>query len=177
MLDWIKIGAQAIYDRRMRDRMMGYRPVVMCLIQATDADSFLLTCPTAKPEAWMLPQEGIEPGESVEAAAIRGLRAEVGVAEEELHFRRSVWLGRKAIPEQKGERDIPYSLLGMRGKSYYGALIKMPTSIEVKLNQAELCKHEWLTLAQISDRLHTNSSRKQQLIRAVFKQLIKVESL
>ena len=177
MLDWIKIAARAVYDRRMRDRLIGFRPVVMCLIQATDADTFLFVCPTSKPHAWMLPQEGIEPDESVEAAAIRGLKAELGLAEEMVHYRRSTWLGRKAIPEQKGERDIQHSLLDMRGKSYYGALIKMPTANPVRLNQAELCNHEWLTLDQIRERLHTNSERKQELIRMIFKQLLKVPSL
>ncbi len=177
MLDWIKIVARTVYDRRMRDRVIGFRPVVMCLIQATDADKFLFVCPTAKPQAWMLPQEGIEPGESVEAAAIRGLEAELGQAEEKVHYRRSTWLGRKIIPEQKGERDIQYSLLGMRGKSYYGALIKMPTANLVVLNQAELCNHEWLTLDQIRERLPTNSQRKQELIRTVFKRLLKVDNV
>lgn len=177
MLDWIKVAARAVYDRRMRDRLMGFRPVVMCLIQATDADTFLFVCPTSKPHAWMLPQEGIEPGESVEVAAIRGLEAELGLSEEKVHYRRSAWLGRKAIPEQKGERDIQHSLLGMRGKSYYGALIKMPTSNAVILNQAELCKHEWITLDQIRERLPTNSQRKQELIRTLFKKHLKVDSL
>ncbi len=177
MLDWIKVAAQVVYDRRMRDRVVGYRPVVMCLIQATESDKFLFVSPTSKPHAWMLLQEGIEPGESVEAAALRGLKAELGLAEERVHYRRSTWLGRKTIPEQKGERDIQYSLIAMRGKSYYGALIKMPMSAPVVLNQAELTNHEWLTIDQIRERLPTNSQRKQELIRCSFDHLLKINTI
>ncbi|WP_437186738.1 NUDIX hydrolase [Planctomicrobium sp. SH668] len=177
MLDWIKIAARAVYDRRMRDRVMGFRPVVMCLIEATDADKFLLVCPSSKPQAWMFLQEGIEPGESVEVAALRGLNAELGLAEEKVHYRRSTWIGRKVIPEQKGERDIQHSILGMRGKSYYGALIKLPISTPVILNHAELFNHEWLTIDQIRDRLQTNSHRKQELIRLIFDRLLKINKI
>ena len=177
MLDWIKMAARAIYDRRMRDRLIGYRPVVMCLIQATDIDKFLFVRPTAKPHAWMVPQEGIEPGESVEVAALRGIEAELGVFEDKVHFRRSKRLGRKQIPEQKGERDIEYSLTSMRGKAYYGALIKMPTSTTIILNQAELSEQQWLTLDQIRERLSTNSDRKQELIRLMFDQLLQISQL
>lgn len=172
MLEWLAALFRVMYDRPMRYRLIGYRPVVMCLIQATDSERFLFIRPTAKPQAWMLPQEGIEPDESVEQAAVRGLKAELGIAENQLHFRRSKWLRREIIPEQKGERDIPYSLFGMRGKAYYGALIKLSAATAVKLNEAEVAGHEWLEFDQIAVRMRTNSERKQKLIRQVFQVLL-----
>lgn len=175
MLEWIKVLGRLLYDRRMRQRMLGYRPVVMSLIQATDTDQWLFIRPAAKAHAWMPPQEGIEPGESVEQAAIRGIESELGVSESQVHFRRSQWLGSKRIPEQTGERDIEYSLVKMRGKAYYGALVKMSQSTSINLNNAELAGFEWLTVEQVRERLETNSERKQELIRKLFSGLLNID--
>lgn len=177
MLEWITVLGRVVYDRRMRNRVFGYRPVVMCLIQAAETEKFLFIRPTAKPHAWMVPQEGIEPSESVEMAAIRGLQAELGIAENQIHFRRSKWLGAKKIPEQKGERDIQYSLRGMRGKAYYGALIKLPEGTPIVSNQAEVAGYEWLTVNQIRERLQSNSERKQDLIRSMFRGLLGMDTI
>ena len=177
MLEWLKILGRVVYDRPMRMRLIGYRPVVMCLIQATDSEKYLFVRPAEKPEALMSPQEGIEAKEQIGEAAARGRKAELGIAENQIHFRRSAWLGSRKIPEQKGERDIQYSLVKMRGKAYYAALIKMPESTTIKCNNAEIAGHEWLDLEQIRERLPTNSERKQELIRSMFKKLLQINSL
>lgn len=175
MLDWLKVCGRVFYDRRMRKRLLGYRPVVMCLIQATDAETFLFIQPTEKPDAWMPPQEGIEPSESIEDAAIRGLNAELGIAENQVHFRRSKWLGSRKIPEQQGERDIQYSIMRMRGKAYYAALVKLPESTAIVCNDAEIAGYEWLSVGEVRERLQTNSDRKQELLRSMFRTLLNIE--
>ena len=103
MLSWIKVGAGILYDRRMRARVLGYRPGIICLVKSTQTDRFLFITPTEKPTAWMPPQEGIEADESPKAAAIRCLRVELGIPEEKTHFRKTVWLGCKEIPEQQAD--------------------------------------------------------------------------
>ncbi|GAB5407314.1 MAG: NUDIX domain-containing protein [Aureliella sp.] len=168
MLEWIKLGGRFLFDRRMRVRLLGYRPVVMCLIQATGSDKFLLIQPAAKPQAWMPPQEGVEATETIEDAACRGIAAELGVPENQLQFRRSTWVGKKKIAEQQGERDVEYSPVEMKGKAYYAALVKMAGDTELTMNPAEIAGSEWLTLEQIRERLATNSKRKQELIRTAF---------
>lgn len=174
MLEWLKVIGLVVYDRRMRHRVFGYRPVVMCVIQATESEKFLFIRPSAKPDAWMVPQEGIEPDESVEDAAMRGLQAELGVVENQLHFRRSTWLGRKEIPEQRNERDVQYSLVAMRGKAYYGALIRMPEATTLRSNPAEIAEYTWLNIDEIRQRLQTNTTRKQELLRAAFRALVNI---
>ena len=175
MLDWLHVLAKAIKDRPMRQRLIGMRPVVMCLIQSTDNERYLFIRPTHRPDAWMPPQEGIEVDESLEAAATRGLHAELGVEENKIHYRRSTWLGSRITPEQQGERDIEYSLLPMRGKAYWAALIKMPEGNEITINEAEIAGHEWLSLSDVRERLDSNHQRKQQLIQQAFAQLLKTE--
>ncbi len=175
VLEYIRLACSVIYDRRMRKRLQGYRPVVICLIQATERDAFLFVRPAMKRDAWMAPQEGIEPDESVNDATVRGLSAELGISEDQLHFRRSVWLGCKKIPEQHGERDIDYSFVKMRGKAYYAALVKVSEATEVNRNAAEVAGHEWLDVEEIKKRLETNSERKQSLTRTMFAKLLKIE--
>jgi putative (di)nucleoside polyphosphate hydrolase len=172
MLEWAKIVFKVIYDRPMRCRVLGFRPVVVCIIQAAERDEFLFISPTQKPTAWMPPQEGIEVTESIERASVRGVGAELGIAENQLHFRRSVWLGREVIPEQHGERDIQYSIMGMRGKAYYASLIKVSANTVVTVNPAEITRYEWLGVDAIAMRLSSNSNRKQRLIRKAFQKLI-----
>lgn len=173
MLEWAKLILSAVYDRPMRSRVMGYRPSVICLIQSTDdGGKFLFISPTEKPNAWMPPQEGVEPNESIEKAAARGLKDELGIPESQIHFRRSVWLGKELIPEQRGERDVKYSTFKMKGKAYYAGLVKAPESVAIQPNPAEVANHEWLTLEQIRERLETNSERKQRLIANLFLKLL-----
>ncbi len=176
MLEYVKLAFKFIYDRPTRKRLWGFRPVVICLIQGVgDKDKFLFICPAAKPTAWMAPQEGIEPDESLENAVHRGLKAELGIPENQLQFRRSCWLGDKKIPEQRGERDVKNSLVKMRGKAYYAALVKVSTEADITNNPAEVAKFKWLTIDEIEKNLPTNSGRKQGLTKLMFSKLLKID--
>lgn len=168
MLDWIKVAGKLVYDRPTRERLLGYRPVVMCLVRSTTREAYLFVQPTANPKAWMPPQEGIAPHATVEQAAIDCLAVELGIPRNQLHFRRSVWLGRKAIPERKGSRNVEYSLRPMQGKSYYAALILVDEGCQVVRNPAEVAGHEWLTRDEVRSRLVNNSARKIELLEKLF---------
>ena len=91
MLDWIKVAGKLAYDRPTRERLLGYRPVVICLIQSLERDAFLFVQPAASRDAWMPPQEGINPNGSVEQATVQCLDVELGISRNQMHFRRSVW--------------------------------------------------------------------------------------
>ncbi|MEM9645299.1 MAG: NUDIX hydrolase [Planctomycetota bacterium] len=175
MLDWIKVAGKIAYDRPTRERLLGYRPVVMCLIQSLERDAFLFVQPTAGRGAWMPPQEGIPPDASVESATTQCLDIELGIGRNQMHFRRSVWLGRKAIPEREGSRDVEYSIRPMQGKAYYGSLTKVAEDTPVTCNRAEVSAHEWLTILDIRDRMSANSSRKRELLQALFHRLARIE--
>lgn len=176
MLNYIKEIGKIVFNRRARKRFWGFRPVVMCIIQASeDTNKFLFITPASKPSAWMPPQEGIEPTDTTESAILRCLRAELGVQENQLQVRRTVWLGDKEIPEQRGERDVPFSPFSMRGKAYYAALVKVPTSVQINHNPAEVNSFEWISLDEVKSRLSTNSERKIELLKLAFAKLLKTE--
>ena len=173
MLNYLHQIAKIVIDRRSRKRFWGFRPVIICIIQASDdEDKFLFITPAAKPTAWMPPQEGIEPDENTNSAILRCLRTELGIQDNQLYIRRSVWLGDRKIPEQRGARDVPLSLFPMRGKAYYAALVRVPTSVEVNCNAAEIAKFEWMTTQEIEARLATNSERKIGLLNLSFQKLL-----
>lgn len=171
MLDWIKVAGKLAYDRPTRERLLGYRPVVMCLIQSLERDAFLFVQPTSGRGAWMPPQEGIGPDASVESATVQCLDVELGIDRNRIHFRRSVWLGRKAIPEREGSRDVEFSIRPMQGKAYYGSLIKVAEDTPVTCNPAEVSAHRWLTIGEIRERMVFNSDRKKELLKVLFDRL------
>ncbi|MEP3929245.1 NUDIX hydrolase [Rhodopirellula bahusiensis] len=175
MLDWIKVAGKLAYDRPTRERLLGYRPVVICLIQSLERDAFLLVQPTAGRGACMPPQEGIAQNTSVEEASSQCLDVKLGVSRKQMHFRRSVWLGRKAIPERQGSRDVEFSIRPMQGKAYYGSLSKVAEDTPITRNPAEVAGHEWMTIDQIRDRMTENSDRKQELLRVLFVKLVGTE--
>ena len=175
MLSYIKEGIKIFIDRRARKRFWGYRPVVACLIQSTDEpDKFLFVTPAAKSDAWMLPQEGIEPADTIESAILRCMKVELGIEENQLQIRRTVWLGSHKIPEQRGERDVPFSPFKMQGKAYYAGLIKTSGDVSLKLNTAEIAGAEWIDVEVVAERLPSNSDRKQLLIKQAFHRLLKM---
>ncbi|QDS94718.1 RNA pyrophosphohydrolase [Roseimaritima multifibrata] len=175
MLDWIKVAGKLAYDRPTRERLLGYRPVVICLIQSLERDAFLFVQPAASRDAWMPPQEGIQPDVSVERATTECLEVELGIGRNQMHFRRSVWLGRQAIPERQGSRDVKFSIRPMQGKAYYGSLSKVAKDTSITCNPAEVSEYEWLTVDQIRDRLSDNSDRKVQLLKVLFDKLVHTE--
>ena len=175
MLDWIKVAGKLAYDRPTRERLLGYRPVVICLIQSLERDAFLFVQPAASPDAWMPPQEGIEPNGSVEQATVQCLDVELGIGRNQMHFRRSVWLGRKPIPERQGSRDVEFSIRPMQGKAYYGSLSKVAEETSVTCNPTEVSGYEWLTVGQVRERLSANSNRKVELLKVLFDKLVHTE--
>ncbi|MCC9641649.1 NUDIX domain-containing protein [Rhodopirellula sp. JC740] len=175
MLDWIKVAGKLAYDRPTRERLLGYRPVAICLIQSLERDAFLFVQPAAGRNVWMPPQEGIAPNVSVEEATERCLDIELGISRKQMHFRRSTWLGRKAIPEREGSRDVEFSIRPMQGKAYYGTLIKVSEDTPVTCNSAEVSAHQWMTVDQVRDCLTDNSARKQELLRVLFAKLVQIE--
>lgn len=175
MFDWIKVAGKLAYDRPTREWLLGYRPVVMCLIQSLERDALLFVQPAAGSGAWMPPQEGIQPNASGESATLQCLDVELGIGRNQMHFRRSVWLGRKAIPEREGSRDVEFSIRPMQGKAYYGSLTKIAEDTEITCNPAEVSAYEWVTIDEVRDRMTANSDRKKELLSVLFDRLTHTE--
>jgi putative (di)nucleoside polyphosphate hydrolase len=175
MLEWLKILGQLLYDRSMRKRLIGYRPVVMSLVSSVQRPSwFLLIQPAQDPNVWMPPQEGLEPNESIEAAVKRCLATELGLQESAIQFRRSLWIEDRPLPTRRGERDINYSVRPMAGKSYFAAYVAVDEQAPISANRAEVHGFAWVDAATVAERIQTNQADKQKIIRSAFQRLASI---
>ena len=173
MLDWLKLGVQLAYDRSARKRVTGLRPTIMCITQSvSDQNRFIFIRPAADPSVWMPPQEGIEFGESMEQAALRCLDIELGLKEDQVQFRKSAFIADRLMPHRSGDRDIQYSVLPMRGKSYFAAYVKVDESAAIERNSAEVAEHAWIDSAEAVARLASHRQEKIKIIAAAFECLL-----
>lgn len=103
------------------------------------------------PGAWQMPQGGIEPGESVEEAALRELREEVGTDKADII----------KISQEKLRYDLPAELLGnLWGGAYRGqeqtwvALRFNGTDSDIHLDAhdpPEFHQWQWVDLHRVTD--------------------------
>lgn len=89
-----------------------YRPCVGLLLLNRDGKVFVgrrIDASAAGDEAWQMPQGGIDPGETPQAAALRELREEIGTAKAEIVAESAQWL----------HYDLPAPLVGKVWKGRY----------------------------------------------------------
>ena len=160
--EWIRIIFKLFFNRGIRCHVLGYRPEVICVVQAINADDrdFLIIRPALNPSIWIFPQEGIEIDESISQAVTRCLNVELGIHESNMQFRRSTWLGRKRLPpDRHGERDLRYSLTklftrkDMIGKAYFAAQVYVPRDIKITINKAEVVDYRWVNESELRNLL------------------------
>jgi putative (di)nucleoside polyphosphate hydrolase len=185
ILDLIKLILRWIFDRKVRLQLSGYRPEVICVVKENvPLGRYLVIKPNAEPSIWVPPHEGILLNETVEEAAIRCLRVELGLEEANVQFRKSVWLGKRVLPEERwGERDLEFSLRGifskhkMIGKAYFGAYIIADALVAIKPNGAEVSYWEWVGEEEFLERMETNSTEKAHFLRQLYHEFIKSKEI
>jgi len=179
ILDIIKIAIRWIFDRKVRLQLAGYRPEVICLIRDnTFPGLFLIAKPSIEPNVWIPPHEGIFINESVEEAAVRCLKVELGLEESSIQYRKSIWLGKRVLPALRwDERDLPFSLRGlvskhrMIGKAYYGALINTTSSVTISKNPSEIIACEWVNKDEFNKKIQSNSVEKIDILEKLLQEL------
>ena len=168
-----------VFDRRTRLHHSGYRVEVICFaIDAETRQKLLLTNPRAEPSLWVPPQEGVNGEETIEQAAVRCLKMELGLSEGVLHYRRSTWIGKRSLPpERVDERDLEGSFRkyvskeAMIGKAYYAALVHVPSRVTFKLNQAEVIDTQWVLLNEVMTNLNGVDLEKLDILVTSLKRL------
>jgi putative (di)nucleoside polyphosphate hydrolase len=181
LIDIIKLAFRIFFDRKVRLQLLGYRPEVVCLVRENNpASRYLVIQPSARPSLWVPPHEGITLKETIEDAVIRCLGIELGLGEANIQFRRSVWLGKRVLPESRwDERDIQFSLRGifskhkMIGKAYFGAFVIADAAATVKPNGAEVKKWDWVNANEFRKRIKTNSKDKIPILEKLCQEFIK----
>lgn len=171
ILELLRISIKWVFDRKSRMRLWGYRPEVVCLVKSTSENKVLVVRPQAHRAIWVPPQEGIGEGETIEKAAQRCLEVELGLKENQIQYRKSVWVGKiKFQPDRWNERELTYSLRGlfggatMIGKAYFGALIIADEDASIKSNLAETAAWEWVDRAEFIRRISKVPQEKQFIL-------------
>ena len=165
MFDYLAILLKLTYDKSMRERLIGYRPVVVCVVSDVKNEKILLVKPAKFPELWILPQEGYIPGEETENAALRCLEEELGLLKNSVNFRRSHFAGRITFESsRRNERDVPYSVRGMVGKSYFAAYVSCSASPELAMNKSEIQAAEWYSLDDAVEKVQANTAEKCRIL-------------
>ena len=165
MFDYIQSAVKLVIDKAIREHILGYRPVVMCVLKDIHSEKFILIKPAQKPDLWILPQEGLEFGESVESAATRCIQEELGMDANQINFRRSRWINRVKFPEsRKNERDLKFSVRGMIGKSYFVAHISCSSDSTIIANRSEVEESKWVTQQDALQLVKTNTEAKKNIL-------------
>lgn len=99
-----------------RMRFRGYRIQVIVVVSTTGEEPKLLITRSGFGSVWSFPQEGVEPNETFDAAAIRCLVEECGYNKDtknKLHLRNISFLGSVNLPERRwGERSVVQDAAG-----------------------------------------------------------------
>jgi putative (di)nucleoside polyphosphate hydrolase len=183
ILDLLKLILRWFFDRKARLQLAGFRPEVICLVKESDDPSrYLLIRPTIEPTIWVPPSEGIVLDETLEQASLRCLNIELGLIEANLQFRKSIWLGKRVLPEGRwDERDLQYSMRGifskhrMIGKAYFGAYVIAATKAKIKPNPSEVCEWKWVKKGDFLKEIGGNSLEKIDILKKLWFEYVKDE--
>ncbi len=122
------------------------------------------------PDAWQMPQGGIDEGEDAETAALRELQEETGVAPEHVHI-----IGRST---EEYLYDLPDELLGKiwkgkyRGQRQSWFLMRFTAQddhIDIQTEHPEFVDWKWVDPADLPDLI---VPFKRDLYRAVLKEFL-----
>jgi ADP-ribose pyrophosphatase YjhB (NUDIX family) len=179
VIEFVLALLRRLLNHKWRLHLAGYRVEVICMIVDVESrKKILLTRPRAEPSIWVPPQEGINRDETVEDAAIRCLKTELGLNEDVIHYRRSIWIDKLILPQERAdERDLESSLrkymgrVAMIGKAYYAALIFVPADISLKLNEAEIMTSKWVSINKITTYLNNVDPQKTRILMTGLKRL------
>lgn len=179
IIELLKLLIRWLFDRKVRLHLAGYRPEIICLIEDKEQQKYLLIKPKMNPSVWVPPHEGINLHESIESAVVRCLNIELGIKENQIQFRKSMWLTKRILPEERwDERDLPFSLRGlfskkkMVGKAYFGALIFTNYNVEININPAEVVEYKWVNSKEYFSSIATNNKNKQEILVQLWNRII-----
>lgn len=168
--------------RTNRQRLRGARVEAVSVLIRTGSMPSMLLVKSVYEDCWMFPQEGVNLGESLLSASVRGLDEECGLTIsgqgssliDGVHRRDIRYVGILDLPPDRwGERSVasnandgPLSQVTLKRKAYWAIfyLVDEATSLTVQPNMVEVVDAAWIPLDEIPMKLRNNREAKRVLL-------------
>ncbi|MDF0489454.1 RNA pyrophosphohydrolase [Sphingomonas sp. H39-1-10] len=130
--------------------MLPYRPCAGLMILNRDGRVFVGQRKDTSIEAWQMPQGGIDPGEDAEAAALRELREETGIAADRVEL--------IAVAPKELTYDLPPDLVGkvwkgrwrgQRQRWFLYRFVGDDSEIDIATEHEEFIAWRWIEPAEL----------------------------
>ena len=131
-----------------------YRPCVGVVLVNAEGRVFTGQRLDFKSDAWQMPQGGIDPGESVEEAALRELWEETGVTADKVRI--------EAVTEDWIPYDLPHDLVGklwkgrFRGQEQKWVLMRFlgtDADVNIEMEHPEFSEWTWMPVDALIDNI------------------------
>ena len=131
-----------------------YRPCVGVVLVNAEGRVFTGQRLDFKSDAWQMPQGGIDPGESVEEAALRELWEETGVTADKVRI--------EAITQDWIPYDLPHDLVGklwkgrFRGQEQKWVLMRFlgtDADVNIEMEHPEFSEWTWMPVDALIDNI------------------------
>lgn len=171
-----------VSSRTNRMRLAGARVEIVPLVMSRKPEPCILLVQSHYENAWMPPQEGVNFGETLAAALMRGLWEECGlqVADENglllptIYIRHIEYIDTLVLPRERwGERSVAgnvedsfFSHIKMKKKAYWAAYVIVADSVthSPTPNLNEIVEARWVPLDDVPGLLASNRPEKRAML-------------
>ena len=134
---------------RTSDSHDGYRPNVGLMLIAPDRRVFV-GCRVNQPDAWQMPQGGIDDGESTIEAACRELYEEIGTTKALVLRESAKWISYD-VPEERRPRYWKGRWHGQAQKWFALAFTGRDADIDIHAHDKEFEAWRWIHAGELAD--------------------------
>ena len=134
---------------RKSDHGEGYRPNVGLMLIAPDRRVFV-GCRINQPDAWQMPQGGIDDGESTIEAACRELYEEIGTTKALVLRESTTWISYD-VPEERRPRYWKGRWRGQAQKWFALAFTGRDADIDIHAHDKEFESWRWIRAGELAD--------------------------
>jgi len=145
--DMATSGAQTLYDDRETESSSGYRRSVGIMLLNHEHKVFVGQRLDTQPEAWQMPQGGIDEDEKPRDAAFRELREEIGTDKAEIVAQSKSWLRYDLPPELRTRWHDRWR--GQRQKWFVMRFRGTDADINIATEHPEFSSWKWVAVDQL----------------------------
>jgi putative (di)nucleoside polyphosphate hydrolase len=132
------------------NKALPYRPAVGIMLLNAHGQVFVAQRIDTTPEAWQMPQGGIDEGEEPATAALRELKEEIGTARARIIAEYDDWLSYD-LPDELVGKVWNGRYRGQRQKWFVMRFLGHDDEIDLDTRHPEFCAWKWADMADLPD--------------------------